>query len=166
MTNHNLDHTAAPDDATIAQIVRQFGTPTYAYDVRRMRRHVRKLREHLPESVGILYSLKVNASLGVCDVFADCGIGADVASTGELATAVAAGFAPDRVFVAGPFKSAETIAQLRDLPGATVSVDSPSELQTLADQSLGNRLVLRLRPDFGSAAVVTAGSDSDRKSVV
>jgi diaminopimelate decarboxylase len=160
MTHRNLaapDHTTAE---TLAEIVRQFGTPTYAYDVRRMRAQVNKLRERLPASVEILYSLKANASLGICDVFSHCGIGADVASAGELATAVAAGFPPEHIFVAGPFKSAETIAQLRELPEAIVSVDSPSELRWLADQSLGNHVVLRLRPDFGSAAVVTAGSDS------
>ena len=41
---------------------------------------VAKLQASLPAAVEILYSLKANASLGICDVLADCGIGADVAS--------------------------------------------------------------------------------------
>jgi diaminopimelate decarboxylase len=144
---------------TLLEIARRFGTPAYAYDVRRLRAQVEKLRTGLPAAVEILYSLKANASLGICDVFADTGIGADVASAGELATAVEAGFPADRIFVAGPFKSPETIEQLAELPEAILSVDSPSELQMLADRQVANRLVLRLRPDFDSSAVVSAGRE-------
>ena len=144
----------------LLEIVRRYGTPTYAFDVRRLREQAAKLHQHLPPAVEILYSLKANASLGICDVLADCGIGADVASAGELATAVEAGFPAHRVFVAGPFKLSETLAQLRDLPEAVVSVDSPSELRMLAEQRVQNPIVLRLRPDFGSQAVVAAGHES------
>ena len=151
------------DDATLRalhEISRRYGTPTYAFDVRRLRLQVDKLASRLPAEIEILYSLKANASLGICDIFADGGIGADVASAGELATAVAAGFPADRIFVGGPFKSAETIAQLRELPTAMMSVDSLSELERLRDERLTNSAVLRLRPDFGSCAAVPAGSES------
>ncbi len=144
----------------LLEIVRRYGTPTYAFDVRRLRAQVETLRTHLPAGIEILYSLKANASLGICDVLRDCGIGADVASAGELATAVEAGFPSERIFVAGPFKLPETLAQLRDLPEAVISVDSPSELQMLAEQRLPNPIVLRLRPDFCSQAVVAAGHES------
>src|SRR2546428_2970317 len=126
---------------TLLEIARRYGTPTYAFDVRRLRAQLDKLRTGLPTEVEVLYSLKANASLGICDVFAESGIGADVASAGELATAIEAAFPPERIFVAGPFKLPETIAQLRDLPEAVVSVDSPSELRMLADQQVANRLV-------------------------
>ncbi len=157
-----VNEVAAPDEAVVEallEISRQHGTPTYAFDVRRLRAQVDKLRAHLPAAVDVLYSLKANASLGICDVFRGCGIGADVASAGELATAVEAGFSADRIFIAGPFKLPETISQLRDLPEVIVSVDSLSELETLAREELANRMVLRLRPDFGSTAVVAAGSE-------
>jgi diaminopimelate decarboxylase len=143
----------------LRRIAADYGTPTYAFDVQRMRSQVEKLRSHLRE-VDILYSLKSNASLGICDVLAQAGIGADVASAGELATALAAGFPADRIFVAGPFKMPETIHHLRNLPAAVLSVDSLSELKELSDTGLSNPLVLRLRPDFGSCAVVPAGSES------
>jgi diaminopimelate decarboxylase len=149
-------------DATQAlqEIARLYGTPTYAYDITRLSGQVGKLKAALPAEVGILYSLKANASLGICDVLAGTGIGADVASAGELATAIEAGFPPDRVFLAGPFKSPEAISLLRELPDAIVSVDSCSELETLFQQDIPNRCVLRLRPDFSSSAAVSAGSES------
>lgn len=143
----------------LREVTRRYGTPTYAFDLKRLRSQVQKLRTHLPD-IEILYSLKANASLGICDVFRQCGIGADVASAGELATAVEAGFSPEKIFVAGPFKLAETIEQLRDSPTAVVSIDSLSELRSLSHAGLRNSAVLRLRPDFGSCAVVPAGSES------
>lgn len=161
--NNPLDNPNALDEAThlaLGQIARDFGTPTYAFSVQQLRSQVEKLRGHLPAEVEIFYSLKANASLGICDIFSECGIGADVASAGELATALEAGFPPERIFVAGPFKLRETIQQLRDAPEAIVSVDSLSELQSLCDARLANPAVLRLRPDFGSCAVVPAGSES------
>ncbi|MBC8353721.1 MAG: alanine racemase [Planctomycetes bacterium] len=161
--NSSLVNRNKPDETTVlalCEIASRYGTPAYAFDVRRLRSQVEKLRSALPSEVEILYSLKSNASLGICDVLADCGIGADVASAGELATAVAAEFPADRIFVAGPFKLPETITQLRETPEAIVSIDSLSELQWLSDQRIANSAVLRLRPDFGSCAVVPAGSES------
>jgi len=87
---------------SLRQIARRYGTPTYAYDLRRVRAQADKLRESLPDEVEVLYSLKANASLGLCEVLADCGLGADVASAGELAIAAAAGFPQQRIFAAGP----------------------------------------------------------------
>ena len=87
------------------------------------------------------------------------GLGADVASAGEMATAIEAGFPPHRMFVAGPWKLPETIALLEQVPEAVVSIDSASELEFFARQKLQNRAVLRLRPDFDSNAVVAAGAD-------
>ena len=159
----SLGNRNKPDDETVLalrDIVRRYGTPTYAFDVRRLRTQVETLRSHLPPETDILYSMKANASLGICDVFADCGIGADVASAGELAIALAAGFPGNQIFVAGPFKLPETIAQLREAPDAIVSIDSYSELQQFSEERLPNSAVLRLRPDFGSCAVVPAGSES------
>jgi diaminopimelate decarboxylase len=145
---------------TLIEIARRYGTPTYAFDLARMRVQADALRRHLPDAVEVLYSLKANASLGICEALGAYGLGADVASAGELATAVAAGFDADRIFVAGPFKQTETVAQLRELPQAIVSVDSFSELEMLARELPEHAMVLRLRPDFGSSAVVAAGSDS------
>src|SRR5450755_3822288 len=97
----------------LREIVRIYGTPTYAYDIGRMRAQVAKLRAHFPPAVEILYSLKANASLGLCGVLAECGLGADVASAGELAIALAAGFSPGRIFLTGPDRAPAVLAHLR-----------------------------------------------------
>lgn len=158
-----FESSATPDEETIQtlrEIARSHGTPSYAFDVNRLRSQAERLRLELPDSVEVYYSLKANASLGICDVFAECGLGADAASAGELATAIEAGFPASRLFVAGPCKSGETWDMLRTLPEAIISIDSPSELALLAEKNLPNPIVLRLRPDYESCAVVTAGAGS------
>ena len=144
----------------LGEVVRRYGTPTYAYDIGRIRAQVVKLRTHLPPEVEVLYSLKANASLGLCGVLAECGLGADVASAGELATALAAGFVPKRIFMTGPDRSSAVLAKLRSLPDVVISVDSASELRLLARAEPQHRALLRLRPDFCSYATCAAGPDS------
>jgi diaminopimelate decarboxylase len=145
---------------TLLEIVRRYGTPTYAYDLERLRSQVAKLRAHLPDAIDVLYSLKANASLGLCGFLAGCGLGADVASAGELLTALEAGFPPERIFVSGPDVSPGMLAQLRTVPDVILSIDSPSALQTLAVQDRPHRALLRLRPNFRSFAACAAGPDS------
>lgn len=145
--------------ATLLEIARRYGTPTYAYDLRQMRAQTEKLRRVLPAAVQVIYSLKANAALGVCGVFAGMGLGADVASAGELVTAQAAGFPSERIFVSGPDKSPALREQLASAPGAILSLDSASEWEQLAGASR-HRALLRLRPDFCSHATCSAGPDS------
>jgi diaminopimelate decarboxylase len=144
----------------LREIVRRYGTPTYAYDLGRIRTQVGRLCASLPPSVQILYSLKANASLGLAGFLADCGVGVDVASAGETLIAFKAGFAPQDIFVTGPDKSPAMRAQLRSVPEAVVSVDSLSELQLLAGEDPPHRALLRLRPDFRCDAVCPAGAES------
>jgi aldehyde dehydrogenase (NAD+) len=155
-----LVNTAEAPVATLLEIVRQHGTPTYAYDLQRIRAQVDRLRESLPRQVELFYSFKANPSLGLCGFLADCGLGADVASAAELVTARAAGFPPQRLLVTGPDRSPALLAELRSVPEAIVSIDSLSELQQLAGLGLPHRALLRLRPDFHCQAVCTAGPDS------
>jgi diaminopimelate decarboxylase len=162
---------ASPAEApveTLLEIARRYGTPTYAYDLDRLRSQVAKLRANLPHAVDILYSLKSNASLGLCGFIAGCGLGADVASAGELLTAVEAAFPPDRIFASGPDVSPAMLAQLRSVPAAIVSIDSLSGLRTLAasagarsgDDAPARQALLRMRPNFCSFAACATGPDS------
>jgi diaminopimelate decarboxylase len=144
----------------LQSIVRSYGTPTYAYDIARIRSQVDKLKTNFPREVEFLYSLKANPSLGLCGVLASSGLGADIASAGELATALKAGFSKNRIYLTGPDRSPHMMAVLRSTPELIVSVDSASELRLMAAQKPTHRALLRLRPDFCSYASCSAGPDS------
>jgi diaminopimelate decarboxylase len=158
-----LPSAALPAEATLEALQRvalAWGTPCYAYDLARLRSQLDGLRAGLPASIDIQYSLKANPAVGLGKIIAGRGFGADVVSVGELAAALQAGFTAERIFVSGPYKSPEMLASLRLLPEALLSVDSMSELTSLAKGPQENRLVLRLRPDFAPSAVMTTGPGS------
>jgi diaminopimelate decarboxylase len=145
---------------TLREVVRRHGTPTYAYDLGEIRARIAQLKAALPTTVEILYSLKANPSLGLCGFIAGEGFGADVASAGELVTALEAGFRPEHILVSGPDKSPAVLELLASIPDAIISLDSVSELELLAAKGQGQRALLRLRPNFKSFAQCAAGPGS------
>jgi len=138
---------ADPPIAALREVAARFGTPAYVYDLRELRSRVATLRAALPADVDVFYSVKANPSLGLCEVLAECGVGAEVSSIGELLLAERAGFA-GHVLVSGPHKSAQLVERLHGRPDVLVSVDSVDELSMLTGEHCPARLVLRLRPDF------------------
>ena len=154
---------AAPAEVPVDlldRVVRLHGTPCYAYDLDRLRQQVRHLRDCLPQEIEVLYSLKANPSPAICRVLAAEGFGAEVVSTGELAVALGAGFAGGRILAGGPYKSPEMLATLCELPEVLLSLDSVSEAEELSRRELPFRVLLRLRPDFHSTAVMSLGPAS------
>ena len=77
-----------------AALAESFGTPFYVYDLDLIGRRVDALREVLPRGFRIAFAVKANPSLAVVTHLRSCGIGADVASGGELETVLRAGFDP------------------------------------------------------------------------
>ena len=71
----------APDD-----LANRFGTPLYVYDLDVIERQVASLRACLPHAVELAYAVKANPALAVVAHLGRLGLGADVASGGELAT--------------------------------------------------------------------------------
>ncbi|MFI6503979.1 diaminopimelate decarboxylase [Nonomuraea typhae] len=147
------DRAAPADLRRLAGLAREYGTPLYAFDLDRVRAQVAGLRAALPEGVGVLYSVKANPLPRICAVLAGLGLGAEVASPGELRAALAAGFGAEQILVSGPYKH----PGLLTVPGVRVSVDSVSELAQLADRGTAHALLLRVRPDFAPACGIPMG---------
>jgi diaminopimelate decarboxylase len=133
------------------ELAATYGTPFYLYDLDVIEARAGLLRRALPAPVDIAYAVKANPSLAVLTRLGALGLGADVASGGELATALAAGIAADRVVFTGPGKTdAELEAALRAGVRA-ITVESLDELDSLADRSglaqPGQGVLLRLAVD-------------------
>ena len=92
-----------------AELAAREGTPFYAYDLDVVGRQVDALRRRLPSSVDLAYAVKANPSLAVLRRLAGLGLGADVASGGELRQALRAGFVAAEVVVTGPGKRDEEL---------------------------------------------------------
>jgi diaminopimelate decarboxylase len=114
-----------------AELAARFGTPLYVYDLDVVDRQVDALRRILPPHVDVAYAVKANPALAIVDHLARLGLGADVASGGELELALRAGMPADRIVMTGPGKSD---AELRAAVGAgirAVTVESTGELARL-----------------------------------
>src|SRR3990172_9894375 len=125
----------------------RFGTPLYVYDLDVVSRQVAALRAVLPPSFELAYAVKANPALGVVAHLAGLGLGADVASGGELATALRAGVAPDAIVMTGPGKRDDELRAAGEAGVRAVTVESPGELRRLAAiaAAAGRRVPVMLR---------------------
>jgi diaminopimelate decarboxylase len=121
----------APSNIPISRIAGDHGTPFYLYHGEMVSERVRRVREALGTEVS--YSVKANPSLGVCQLIAsEREAGAEVASSGELAVARAAGFEPEDIVFAGPGKTDDELGRAVDEGIFAVNVESVNEIDRLA----------------------------------
>ena len=93
----------------------------------------------------IFYGKKANKSGAVVRACAEQDAGVDVASTGELSTALAHGIRGRDLMVTGPAKSDELL-WLAARHGALIAVDEPGELDRLTVLVASARVLLRVLP--------------------
>jgi diaminopimelate decarboxylase len=126
-------------------------TPFYAYDRALISARVEAVRAALPAAIQLHFSIKANPMPAVVQHMATLADGLDVASAGELKTALDTGFDAAHITFAGPGKGT---AELRRAvaSGVCINAESSGEIARIASQaeSLGiaPRVVLRVNPDF------------------
>jgi diaminopimelate decarboxylase len=126
-------------------------TPFYAYDRRSIRERVAQLRATLPPEIELHYAMKANPFPALVCLLAGEVDGIDVASAGELKTALDAGADPAHISFAGPAKKERELRQAVAC-GVLVNVESEREvplLQTISRElALPARVAVRVNPDF------------------
>ena len=134
-----------------AALAEEFGTPFYVYDLDLIGRRVDALRAALPRGFRIAFAVKANPSLAVVAHLRRCGVGADVASGGELETVLRAGFEPAAIAMTGPGKRDAELAAAVAADIGFITVESPGELRRLeaAAAAAGKRQKILLRLAVG-----------------
>lgn len=137
---------------SIAELADEIGsTPFYVYARCHMSERVQELRRLLPTEVHLHYAVKANPMPEVVRHMAGLVDGLDVASAGEMRTALGTGMRPERISFAGPGK---TVAELERAvaAGIVLNVESPLELTRIVAiaERTGRRprVALRINPDF------------------
>jgi diaminopimelate decarboxylase len=122
-------------------------TPFFAYSAEAMVRQVATLRDALGDHTELFFSIKANPSVGVCQVLERVGVGAELASIGELRVAQAAGFDPKKVLFAGPGKTNRELEEAVRFGIGAINVESMGELERLVAicRRLGKRQTVCLR---------------------
>jgi diaminopimelate decarboxylase len=130
----------------VAELVRAVGTPAMLVSEAELRAAAREYTRAFAGS-DVYFASKAFPCPGVIGVFADEGLGCDVASAGELALALAGGVPPERVLLHGNAKTDEDLRAALDAGVGLIVVDSLDELDRL--ERLATRrqpLLLRVNP--------------------
>jgi diaminopimelate decarboxylase len=143
----------------VTTLVQQFGTPLYILDELGLRTACRQYRDSFKRyykgESQVLYASKAWSCLAICAIAHSEGLGIDVASGGELYTALKSGANPSKIYLHSNNKSREELIFAID-SGCTIVVDNWHELNMLveiggergqgSDSSLSVRIMLRLTP--------------------
>ncbi|MFC7371186.1 diaminopimelate decarboxylase [Fictibacillus iocasae] len=119
-----------------SDLAKEYGTPLYVYDTALIRERARGFqnvfkKENVPYQVA--YASKAFSCMAIMQLAEEEGLSLDVVSGGELYTALASGFPPERIHFHGNNKSEEEIRfALRSKIGCFV-VDNEDELTLLED---------------------------------
>ena len=115
-------------------LAREFGTPLYVYDVALIRQKAKELKEVFEQhelNYQIAYASKAFSCVAMIQLVEEEGLSLDVVSGGELYTALAAGFPPERIHFHGNNKSLEEIEMAVKAKIGCFVVDNFYELQLL-----------------------------------
>ncbi|OGS99782.1 MAG: diaminopimelate decarboxylase [Gallionellales bacterium RIFCSPLOWO2_12_FULL_59_22] len=140
------------EQAPLADIAAQFGTPCYVYSRAALSDGFRQFagasqgRELL-----VCYAVKANSNLAILNVFARLGAGFDIVSGGELQRVLAAGGDARKVVFSGVGKSVAEMRQALDAGILCFNVESSAELERLnevaGDMGKVAPVSLRVNPD-------------------
>jgi diaminopimelate decarboxylase len=151
----------------VVELTREFGTPSYIYaedDIRARCRAYLDAFGSRTDDFEVLFASKAAPFTAAYRVCADEGLSVDVASGGELAMALAAGFTPARIHVHGNNKSDAELEAAIAAGVGTVILDSFGEIQRL-DSMLDRpqEVLIRVTPGVLPSThsyVQTGGLDS------
>src|SRR5579884_2369794 len=147
----------------VADLAREFGTPAYLVaedDLRARAGEVNQaLADHHPDGEA-LFASKSFPCTAVYRVFAEEGLGCDVASGGELHLALRASFDPARIYLHGNAKSEQELQEALDARVRHIVLDSFDDLSRL------ERLAARAGREQGVMIRVTPGVAGDTHEAI
>ena len=135
----------------VGRLAEEHGTPLLVYCERTLRSQARAYRAAAPEAL-VCFGTKAFPNVALLRLFAEEGLGADVASLGELAFARRAGIPAERTVVHGNNKSD---AELAAAGGALVVLDTLDEAERAAAAGV-RRVLVR----------VTSGIEADTHEAI
>lgn len=135
-------------------------------DVAGIQHTIQDLQSSFPNNFFHTFAVKANSMRPVLKIIRDCGMGAEVASAGEMAQALAAGFEPAGMIFDEPAKSVSIIRQALDL-GINLNIDNFEEFDVVRGLAAAGRVRsnvgFRINPQIG-AGDITAMSTATATS--
>ena len=151
----------------LVEMAERYGTPLFVYDELHLRRRCREALEAF--GGGVSYAAKAFLCVAMARLVESEGLGMDVATGGELAMALRAGFPPSRLVFHGNNKSSEELRMAIEGGVGRVVVDSFDEMDRIDHlHSLGGGapvdVLIRITPgvDAHTHEFVATGHDDTK----
>src|SRR5271166_6492093 len=134
----------------VRELAERFGTPAYIVDEAGLRSQARRMRDGLsaryPESE-VVFASKSFPCLAAYQLLAAEGLSIDVAGAGELVMALAAGVAPDRIYLHGNAKTTAELTMALEARVGCVVVDNFDDIDRLESLAMRpQRVLIRIIP--------------------
>jgi diaminopimelate decarboxylase len=134
-------------------LVKEFGTPLYVYDVSLIRERARGFKQTFDQlgiKAQVAYASKAFSTIAMIQLAEEEGLSLDVVSGGELYTAIAAEFPVERIHFHGNNKSREELEMALNYQIGCIVVDNFHELELLdticAERNQSVSILLRVTP--------------------
>jgi diaminopimelate decarboxylase len=130
-TRHNEAGHLEIGGCDVVELARDYGTPLFIYDEQTLRDQCRAYQRAfgaLTDNCEVVYASKAFSCRAMCELVAQEGLSLDVATGGELAAAVAAGFPAEKIYFHGNNKSVAEIEAGLDAGIGHFVVDSFEEI--------------------------------------
>lgn len=150
----------------IADLAKEFGTPTYIYDAQTIRDRIAQLKQFDV----VRYAQKANSNIAILNLMRIEGVVVDAVSTGEVHRAKMAGFNVSKtphqvVYTADIFdRTSLDLVVDHDIP---VNCGSPDMIRQLGTAAPGREITLRINPGFGHghSAKTNTGGDTSKHGI-
>jgi diaminopimelate decarboxylase len=151
---------------SIADLAKEFGTPTYVYDSAKIVERINDLKKFDV----IRYAQKANSNIAILDFMRRHGVVVDAVSVGEIHRAIAAGYSisgePDPiVYTADIFD--KSILEFIKENAIHCNAGSPDMITQLGEVRSGAEITLRINPGFGHghSQKTNTGGDSSKHGI-
>jgi diaminopimelate decarboxylase len=149
-TAETVDGRLTVGGCALADLAEEFGTPAFVADEQALRatarEYLREFDSRHPDT-DVHFASKALPCAPVTRILAEEGLGCDVASAGELAIALAAGFDPEHILLHGNAKSDRDIGDALAAGVGVIVVDGPDDVDRLERLATGRqRVLLRVNP--------------------
>jgi diaminopimelate decarboxylase len=129
----------------VVDLASEFGTPLVVFDRATFEERARAYADAMSPD-RIFYAGKAFCCVAVCELLDGLGLGLDVCTGGELATARSARFPSERIIFHGNNKSLEELEMAASSGVGRIVVDSFEEIDRLAGAGVRADILLRITP--------------------
>ena len=138
------------EEKAIEQLLENFKTPAYIFDIQKLKNRVKFLKESLPENVLLCYAIKANTF--IVKEIEDCIDRLEVCSPGEYEICKASNIAGNKILITGVYKTPKVIKDIieneKDVDYFTI--ESMKQFRLIKDIKKDKKIKIMLRLTSGN----------------